>query len=123
MRFEQLAETVDLAERGPLALDVSGGRDANQFRTQYHRRIALPFAPLLFAALGVALGVRRTRSARSWGVLVCVVLTTAYYTLLTFGEYLAESGRWPAALALWLPNALAAGSAVLLLHRTERGET
>ncbi len=123
MRFEQLAETVDLAEQGPLAPEVSGGRDANQFRTQYHRRLALPFAPLLFAALGVALGIRRTRSARSWGVLVCVALMTGYYTLLTFGEYLGESGLLPAALALWIPNALVAATAALLLYRTERGET
>lgn len=122
MRFEQLADTVDLAEQGPLAPEVSGGRDANQFRAQYHRRLALPFAPLLFAVVGVALGVRRTRGARSWGVLVCVALTTVYYTLLTFGEYLGESGALPAAVALWIPNVLYAGVGGLLWMRAERGD-
>jgi len=122
MRFDQLADTVDLADQGPLAPEVSGGRDANQFRAQYHRRLALPFAPLLFAVVGVALGVRRTRAARSWGVLVCVVLTTVYYTLLTFGEYLAESGTLHAAVALWIPNVLYAGVGGILLLRAERGD-
>jgi lipopolysaccharide export system permease protein len=123
MRFEQLAATVDLADAGPLAPEVSGGREANEFRAQYHRRLALPFAPLLFAVVGVALGVRRTRAARSWGVLACVALTTIYYTLLTFGEFLAESGRVAAPLALWIPNGLYAVVGGLLLVRTERGET
>ncbi len=123
MRFEQLSDTVELADEGPLAPEVSGGRDANQFRAQYHRRLALPFAPLLFAVVGVALGVRRARAARSWGVLVCVALTTVYYTLLTFGEDLAESGALPAAVALWIPNGLYGAVGAFLLVRTERGET
>jgi lipopolysaccharide export LptBFGC system permease protein LptF len=97
-------------------------RDPNEFRTQYHRRLALPFAPLLFAALGVSLGLRRTRGARSWGVLTCAALAAVYYTLLTFGEFLGESGAVPAGLALWIPNAAFAAAAVPLLRRAQRGE-
>ena len=121
MRFAQLADTVTLAEQGPLAPEVSGGRDANDFRTQYHRRLALPFAPVLFAALGVALGVRRMRSARSWGVLACAVLAGVYYTLLTFGEFLGEAGHLPPAVALWIPNLLFGAGAAALLLRAQRG--
>lgn len=119
--FSELAELVAAADQGPLPATKSGGRDPNDFRAQYHRRLALPFAPLLFALLGVALGVRRTRAARSFGFLACAVLTAAYYTLLTFGEFLGESGRLSPALALWLPNLAAAGAAGLLLWRVQRG--
>jgi len=113
MTFAELRETIAAAAEGELTPEAAGGRDPNDFRAQFHRRLALPFAPLLFAVLGVALGVRRTRTARSWGVLACAVLAAGYYTLLTFGEFLGESGRLPPALALWIPNlafALAAGA-------------
>ena len=120
MTFASLRETLAALERGAPA---GNGRDPNDFRAQYHRRLALPFAPLPFAALGVALGVRRTRGARSWGFLVCALLTTGYYLLLSFGEFLGESGRVPAALALWIPNLAFAATAVALLWRMRRGET
>jgi lipopolysaccharide export system permease protein len=121
MTFAELRETIADADRGTLDAAERGGRDPNDFRAQYHRRLALPFAPLLFAVLGVGLGVRRTRTARSWGFLACAILTAAYYTLLSFGEFLGESGRLPSALALWLPNAVFAVAAGLLLWRMRRG--
>jgi lipopolysaccharide export system permease protein len=120
--FGELVRRIARAEAGPAGPDDSG-RDPNEYRAQYHRRLALPFAPLIFASLGVPLGLRRTRSARSWGVLACALLATLYYTLLTFGEYLAESGRLPPGLALWIPNAAFALAALFLLVRAQRGES
>jgi lipopolysaccharide export system permease protein len=120
--FHELSERIARADAGPGGVDETG-RDPNEYRVQYHRRLALPFAPLIFASLGVPLGMRRVRGARSWGVLACALLATSYYTLLTFGEYLGESGRLPAALALWIPNVAFATAALLLLRRAQRGES
>ena len=120
--FEELAKRIAKADAGPGGVDASG-RDPNEYRAQYHRRLALPFAPLIFASLGVPLGLRRTRNARSWGVLACALLATSYYTLLTFGEYMAESGHLPAAVALWIPNVAFAIAALVLLRRAQRGES
>ncbi len=120
MRFDELREAIAEADQGTLDAAARGGRDPNDFRAQYHRRLALPFAPLLFAVLGVALGSSRTRAARSWGFLACAFLTAAYYTLLTFGEFLGESGSLPPALALWVPNAAFALAAGVLLWRLRR---
>jgi lipopolysaccharide export system permease protein len=119
MSFAELTRRVEQADLG--ALPRAAGRDPNEFRAQYHRRLALPFAPILFAALGVPLGLRRSRGARSWGVLVCAGLAAVYYTLLTFGEFLGESGRAPAGLALWIPNAVFLLAAIPLLRRAQRG--
>ena len=95
--------------------------DPAQYRAHYHRRLAIPFAPFVFAALAVPLGLRRARAARSWGVLVCVVLVAAYYFLLSFGQYLGETGTAPASLALWIPNVLFGVAAIPLIHRAQRG--
>jgi lipopolysaccharide export system permease protein len=97
------------------------GRMPSQFQAHFHRRLAIPFAPFVFAALGVPLALRRSRAARSWGVLVCIVLVGAYYSLLGFGQYLGENGRVPAVIALWMPNLVFGLAAIPLLRGAQRG--
>jgi len=94
-----------------------------RYEIQYHRRLALPVAPLLFALLGVSLGIRRTRGARSLGMLLCIALVFGYYALLSLGTFLAEDERLPAGLALWLPNFVFGAAAVPLLLRARSAES
>jgi lipopolysaccharide export system permease protein len=109
---------------------VSGGKPPDCLRVktperyaiQYHRRLALPLAPILFALLGVALGIRRTRGARSLGMLLCIALVFSYYALLSFGTFLAEEGTLQAGIALWIPNLVFGATAVPLLLRARRTE-
>lgn len=93
-----------------------------RYAIQLQRRLALPFAPLLFALVGIPLGMRRSRGARSWGVLLCVGLVFGYYVLLSVGVYLAENRALPAAVGLWIPNAAFAACAAVLLWRARRAE-
>jgi lipopolysaccharide export system permease protein len=104
----------------PLVVRV---KTRQHYEIQLHRRLALPLAPLLFAAVGVPLGLRRSRGARSWGVLLCVALVFGYYMLLSSGVYLAEEGALPAVVGIWLPNAIFAAVAVVLLRQARRAET
>jgi lipopolysaccharide export system permease protein len=115
MTLGELRATLAKLEAGEHVLQAS--RNPIEYRLQIHRRYALPLAPLLFALLGVPLAARRTRSGRSWGVLLCAGLVGAYYGALTFSQYLALAGTLPAGVALWVPNALCAIAAVLLLAR------
>jgi lipopolysaccharide export system permease protein len=117
MQLSQLAEEIENPS------EAADGRATAQFQAHFHRRLAIPFAPFVFAALGVPLGLRRARAARSWGVLVCIILVSAYYTLLSFGQYMGETGRLPASLALWLPNFVFGAASIPLLRRAQRGMT
>jgi lipopolysaccharide export system permease protein len=92
------------------------------YEVELHRRLALPAGPLLFALLAVPLGMRRTRGARSYGVLVCVGLVVSYYALLSLGDTLGSDRVIPAPLALWLPNLVFAGVAIPLLRRARYAE-
>ncbi len=92
------------------------------YELQLQRRYALSVAPLLFAALGLTLGLRRSRGAGSWGAIVCALLVFAYYALLTLGTDLAGEGSVPVIVGLWLPNAVFAAVAVGLLARARRQE-
>ena len=72
--------------------------------------------------MGVPLAMRRTRGAHSYGMLVCVALVFAYYTVLSLGEYAGEQGLLPPSLALWLPNLAFAVVAFPLLRRMRYAE-
>jgi lipopolysaccharide export system permease protein len=100
-------------------------RDKKRWRyeIQRQRRLALPFAPALFALVGVPLGLRRVKGARSTGALLCVALVFGYYALLSLGVYLAETRVTSAAFSLWIPNLVFGVLAVGLLARARRAET
>lgn len=92
-------------------------KERRLYDAQIHRRLALSVTPLLFALVGVPLGVRRTRGARSYGALVCVGLVFSYYVLLITAERLIEEDVLPAAVAMWTPDLVFLAIAVILLRR------
>lgn len=122
MTMTQLREVMARAAAGD-PLDGLREKDPLEYALQYHRRLALPVAPLLFALVGVPLGLRRVRGARSWGALLCVAIVFFYYALLSLAQFLAASAGVPAWAALWLPNLAFLALAIPLLRRAQRGES
>lgn len=106
--------------RAALAEKQAAGQPAFLERIELHRKFSIPFAGLVFAALGVPLGIQPSRSVHSRGFSVSLVLIFLYYLLLTFGQNLGERGVLPPALAVWLPNAALSLVAVILVSRAAR---
>jgi lipopolysaccharide export LptBFGC system permease protein LptF len=118
-RILEVLEYFDTHGRPPREVRV---KQEERYEIQLHRRLALPVAPLLFALVGIPLGLRRSKGARSWGVLICVGLVFVYYSLLSFGSLLAKDGTLSALVAMWLPNTAFAIIAIPLLYRARRAE-
>lgn len=89
-------------------------------RVEVQRKFSIPFACLVFAALGVPLGIQPSRSIHSRGFSMSLVLIFVYYLLLTFGQNLGERGALPPPVAVWLPNAILSIVAAYLLARAAR---
>jgi lipopolysaccharide export system permease protein len=89
-------------------------------RVEIQRKFSIPFACLVFAALGVPLGIQPSRSVHSRGFSMSLLLIFIYYLLLTFGQNLGERGALPPGLAVWIPNAVLAVIAAYLLTRAAR---
>ncbi len=92
-------------------------------RVEFHRKIAIPFACLVFAAIGVPLGIQPTRSVHSRGFSLSLALIFLYYLLLTLGQNLGERGAVHPLVAVWIPNAVLATIATYLLSRAAREMT
>jgi lipopolysaccharide export system permease protein len=84
----------------------AAGKPAVDIEGELHKRLSLPFACLLFGLIGAPLGVRRSRSGKSAGIVVALFVFLTYYVLLASGTNLANTGRLSPAVAYWLPNVL-----------------
>jgi lipopolysaccharide export system permease protein len=73
-------------------------------------------APLLFALIGVPLGIRTQRSGRGGGFATGLVVFLIYYLLLSFAETLAVEGGLNPVPIIWAPNALFLTGSLVLLH-------
>ncbi len=89
-------------------------------RLEFHQRIALPFACLLLALVGVPLGVSRRKSGKSAAFVVTVLLAFLYYTTMISLQQMARRGGLAVEVAAWGPNFLFIILATVLLTRLER---
>jgi len=90
---------------------------------EYHRKFSIPFACVVFALVAVPLGVQPVRAARSRGFTLSLGMIFVYYVILSVGQALAEQTIVPAAVGLWLPNAIFAVLGAFLFARAARERT
>ncbi len=93
------------------------GITAHDLIAELHKKIAMSMAVFVFALIGIPLAVKTRRGERSIGVGVAILLVTLYWTLMMGATALAKSGKAPAALCLYTPNALYAAAALILMRR------
>ena len=68
---------------------------------ELQKRIALPLSALIFAVLGVTLGVNTPRSSRGYGLIVSMLVVFLYYILFASGTELAENGDLAIGWGVW----------------------
>jgi lipopolysaccharide export system permease protein len=96
------------------------GGDATSYEVELHKRYAIPFTCIVFALIGVPLGIQPHRSGRSYGFILSILILLAYYISLTASEVLAVRKIIPAFFASWIPNLLFLGLGIYLLVKTAR---
>lgn len=96
------------------------GEDATPYKVDLHKRYALPFTCIIFALIGVPLGIQPQRSGKSFGLILSILILLAYYISLTASEMLAVRKIISAFLAGWIPNFLFGCLGIYLLVKTAR---
>ncbi|RJQ51682.1 MAG: LPS export ABC transporter permease LptF [Nitrospiraceae bacterium] len=86
-------------------LDLWKGRnDLPPWAVELHRRVALPFACIIFGILGPALSSRMGKVGRLGGLSLSLGVLVFYYLLLIVGESFVKAGKVPAFWGAWTPN-------------------
>jgi LPS export ABC transporter permease LptF len=83
-----------------------GSRSYNIHIMEYHKKIAIPFACVLFVFLGTPFAITRGRSGKGLGLGIGVLIIFFYYIFLLTLERMGKYGKINPALAIWLPNIL-----------------
>ena len=96
------------------------GVEARAQRVEWHLKLAIPFASLVFALLGSGMGIQSHRSAVSVGFGLSVGVIFVYYVVMTLGTALAKSGSLPPELGAWIQNLLGLAVGGVLWARLDR---
>lgn len=103
-------------DTGPLLREARKSREA---AIELHQRLALPFACVLLALVGIPLGLSSRKSGKSAAFVITAFLGLLYYTGFISLINLAKQGAVPVAPALWAPNFLFAAIGLFLIARLE----
>jgi LPS export ABC transporter permease LptG/LPS export ABC transporter permease LptF len=115
----QMNAPVSYAELPFPSLLTERGPHWREARVELHNRMAFPAACLVFALLGVPIGVRPRRGGRAAGLILTLVLIGAYYFLWVTGDHMARQGSVPPWVGIWIANIAAAIASLFFLRRVE----
>jgi len=123
MTQRELAAVLERARRGDPLADLDQ-KDPLAYDLEIQRRRTLPFAPLLFAGVGVPIALASEQRGRNLGLPIALAAAFAYFGLGAMVESIVHLGWLGAAPASWIPNAAFFVAAVLLArwvrHRIPR---
>lgn len=91
------------------------GKPTIPLESELHKRIAIPFACIIFGLIGAPLGIRQSRTGKSGGIAIALLVVLVYYIILAAGTKLADLGTLSPALAYWLPNLILTGASAALV--------
>ena len=112
---------ISLKEERTMTLeDLKSNFETPLYRYEYSKRFSLPFAALIMAVFGMALGIFSSRTGRSFGVPLSIALVATYNMLIYSTENLAETGRIEPFTGAWIANAVFAAISIYFIRRTMR---
>jgi lipopolysaccharide export system permease protein len=118
-------EEMSYAElRSDIAEARARGKPDLDAETEMASKFTLPFTTVLFALIGVPLGLKPARGGQSERFGVAIALFFMYYSLMRAGEGLAARGQLNPFTAMSLPDLAFAGLAIWLFRRSasDRGD-
>jgi len=107
--WEEAARQTDAKERANLL-------------SEFQQRFTMALSPLLFALIGVPLGIRSHRSGRGAGFSMGLVVFLGYHALLSLCDTLTVEQGWPLATA-WVPPLLFLVVGLILFSSAAREKT
>ena len=87
---------------------------------EIQKKFALSFACIVFVLFGPPIALRFPRGGVGATLGVSLIVFGAYYVCLMAGETLADAGKLPPVIAMWIANLIFTVVGVLLLLRIER---
>jgi lipopolysaccharide export system permease protein len=85
---------------------ASNARQMRRLEVEYHKKLSIPFACVVFVLVGAPLGIRSRRGGIGIGAGTGILFFLVYYLFLVGGEQLGDRGLVSPLWAMWAPNAV-----------------
>ena len=110
MSRQELKEDIETFKKSGLEVD--------SLMVDYHRKLATPFASLIFVLIGAPLSIKSDKG-KVFGIVASIITILFYYIFMSFCRSLGGNGLLDPLLAAWLPNIVFAVVGVSLLIKEE----
>lgn len=85
---------------------LSDKKVAREMLIELNRKLSIPFSCVIFAILGMPLGITAHRAVKARGFTIGLMVVLAYYLIQLGGTAMAEAGMISPFLGAWIPNAM-----------------
>jgi lipopolysaccharide export system permease protein len=109
MNFSELTSFIRVLERS--------GADVNMLKVERMLKVAIPVTCLIIALFGAPLATSSQRGGAAFGVAISLGTTIIMLVLIQLTKAIGSKGIMPPEPAAWMPNALMAFLALILLAR------
>ncbi|NLC58450.1 MAG: YjgP/YjgQ family permease [Armatimonadetes bacterium] len=106
--------------REVIASRRQSGMGVARYEVALHHRFSVPFAAVVFAVIGVPLGLRRQRTGSSLGLGISVLIIFVYYILWHWLGTMGKGGALDPLAAAWIPNVIGMVAGVTLMQRAPK---
>ncbi len=95
-------------------LFASSGLNVDSLLVDYHLKLSMPLAALIFILIGTPLSLSR-KDSRSASIIFTIIVIFLYYLVVSLAQSFGKNGGISPLLAAWIPNLLFALMGIILL--------
>lgn len=92
--------------------------DTPSLLTEFHRKISISFASLIFIIIGIPLGIFTSRGEKTVQFAIAIGVIVIYYILMALSIALSLKGVWSPGLWMYMPNIITGAVGIILLRKT-----
>ncbi len=96
------------------------GQPVHREEVELSKKFSIPLTCLLFALVGAPLGIKSSRSGKSGGFAMCVVIILFYYVGLVSTQNLGSTGKLPSLFSVWIPDILLAIFTFFVVYKAHK---
>ncbi|WP_436517410.1 LptF/LptG family permease [Ekhidna sp. To15] len=97
-----------------------GADDVHIFQIEKYIRYMSPFTMIILMAIGVIVSARKSRQGTGFQIALGFVIAFAFIITFILAQAIAEAGSMNTILAIWMPNIIFTGVAMLLYRTVPR---
>jgi len=92
--------------------------DTPSLVAEFHRKISISFASMVFVIIGIPLGIFTRRGEKTIQFAIALGVIVAYYLLMASGMALSLKGVWNPGFWMYAPNIIIGTLGIILLRKT-----